>query len=311
MVIVGKKLCLFIVLIIATVCLVGCGGGAGKSSSGAKPSSAAAPAGSLKVEVLDVGQGDAILIRTASQTVLIDTSDLDEHEKFRNALRKAGVKTIDKLIITHPHADHLGGASVLFKEFEVKEVFDNGLPGTQKFYLNYLKEIKNRKIKYGHLYEGDVLDLGDGARFAVLSPSKSFIKDGAKNKKGKTDINGSSIVGRLVFGDFAMMLTGDIEKEGEAFILSRKSNKNNLKCQVLKVGHHGSKTSSSAKFLEAVKPEIAIISCGANNDYKHPHEPALERLNKAGVKKIYRTDEVGTVTIVTDGKGKPKIKGER
>lgn len=296
-----KRFMAVIMVAAAALMMLGCsvevknGGGDKKAS------------GQLEVKVLNVGQGDAVLIKSGQQTVLIDTSDIDERSKLRNELKKAGVSQIDKLIITHPHADHLGGAAVVFKEFKVLEVYDNGLSAKPKFYLDYLKEIKKQNILYKTLCAGDVLDFGNGVEYSVLSPAKEFIESGAKNKKGKVDYNGSSIVGRLTFGNFAMMLTGDVEKGGEAMIVKKSGS--NLKCQVLKAGHHGSKSSSSEKFLKAVAPESVVISCGAGNDYGHPHEPIIERYKKFGVN-IYRTDENGTVTIISDGKTY-SIKGER
>ena len=293
-----KRIFSWCVLILAMCCFLGCG---------SKNTTASVSGDNLEIKVLNVGQGDAILIRKDGQTVLIDTSDLDEHDKFRKELKKAGVSVIDKLIITHPHADHLGGASVLFKEFQVKAVYDNGLLATAKFYREYLKSVKNKNIPYKQLTRGDVLELAPGVVFKVLSPEKEYIDSGAKWKNGKVDYNGSSIVGRLSYGKFAIMLTGDVETAGESMIVKHKED--DLKCQVLKAGHHGSKTSSSEKFLRAVEAEAVVISCGAGNDYGHPHAQAMKRFNNHKLK-IYRTDENGTVTITSDGKTY-SIKGEK
>ena len=286
-------------LILLSIGLFGCGGGKAETTASAD--------GNLEIKVFNVGQGDAILIRKSGQTILIDTSDLDEHEKFRRELKKAGVTVIDKLIITHPHADHLGGVSVLFKDFTVKAVYDNGLPATAKFYRDYLKVIKNKKIPYKQLTAGEILNLAPEVNFEVLSPLREYIESGAKNKQGKVDYNGSSIAGRLTFGNFAIMLTGDLETAGESQIVKNKAA--NLKCQVLKAGHHGSKTSSSDKFLRAIGADAVVISCGSGNDYGHPHQQALKRFEKNKLK-IYRTDENGTVTIISDGKSY-SIKGEK
>lgn len=294
-----KRLMCALLIVLAAITVLGCGGGGNKvkeTASGDK----------LEVKVLNVGQGDAILIRKNGQTVLIDTSDTDERDKFRAELKKAGVTVIDKLIITHPHADHLGGAAVLFKDFKVKAVYDNGVPANPKFYRDYLKSIKQKKIAYKQLTAGEVLEFAPGVTFKVLYPTKEFVANGARDKKGKVDLNGSSIVGRLTFGKFAMMLTGDIEREGETEILK---NNHDLKCQVIKAGHHGSKTSSSDKFLKAVGADAVIISCGAGNDYGHPHSQAMKRFQKHNLK-VYRTDLNGTVTVTTDG-NKYNIKGEK
>ena len=255
-------------------------------------------AGNLVVKMLNVGQGDAILIQTSEQTVLIDTSDIDERDKLRRELTKAGVKKIDKVILTHPHADHIGGMEVVLDEFEVKEVYDNGMPSTSKIYLNYMKKLKAKGIDHKTLKAGDVVDFGGGASFHVYAPTEAHQQEG-RQKGYKHDPNNESVVGKLVFGEFAMMFTGDAEKKEEEPIVGGFGT--DLKAQVLKAGHHGSKTSSSKEFLRAVQPETALISCGAGNDYGHPHKETMKKY-KALHLKIFETDKNGTITVSTDGK---------
>jgi competence protein ComEC len=287
-----KRFFSLLVMLLFTVALVsGCG------SSGAK-----APAeGGLTIKMLDVGQGDAILIRTAAQTILIDTSDSDEQVKFRAALQKEGVTVIDKLIITHPHRDHLGGAALLFKEFTVKAVYDNGQATTQKFYRDYLKQIKAKKIAYKALRDGDVLDFGGGVSFQVLSPTEAMVEDGGQTKDGKINLNLNSVVGRLVYNDFSMLFTGDAELPTEQGILQRHG-KDAVKSLILKSPHHGSKTSSSPAYLKAVQPKVALISCGTGNEYHHPHPSTRKRYEEDHID-FYRTDRNGTITVHTDGHG--------
>lgn len=283
--------------------LAGCGG---KEASGdsAAPAAGNAPAAvetgkELTVRMLNVGQGDAILIETPEQTVLIDTSDLDEQEKLRAELKKAGIKRIDKLILTHPHADHIGGVEgVVLKDFEVGEVYDNGMPSKSKIYTRYMKLLKQKNIKRHGLVAGDEIDLGGGAKFKVYSPDKAVVDKGSKTTENH-DPNNESIVGKLIFGDFAMMFTGDAEKPAEELMV--KNYGHELKSTVLKAGHHGSKTSSSADFLREVNPEAALISCGAGNDYGHPHKPTMKKYHSLKLK-IYETDKNGTITVKTDGK---------
>ncbi len=286
-----KKAILILCMIAVSLCLFAGCGGATKN---------------LTVKVLDVGQGDAILVQTGKQLVLVDTSDEDERDKLRKELKKANVEALDKVILTHPHADHIGGMEVLLTEFSVKEVYDNGMPATSKYYLDYMKLLKEKGIKLHALKAGDRLDFGDQASFFVFSPTDEMVKNGQK-KGDKHDPNNESVVGKLTFGEFTMLFTGDAEKETEAQEL--KSFAKDLKCKVIKVPHHGSKTSSSAKFLQAVEPEVGIISCGTGNDYGHPHAPTLKQYQKVSCK-IYRTDEDGTVTITTDGKTY-KVTGEK
>lgn len=253
----------------------------------------------VTVKVLDVGQGDAILIRTGEQVVLVDTSDTDETEKLRAALEKEAVRQIDKLIITHPHRDHLGGAAAVFQDCTVRAVYDNGQPATPKFYRNYLRTIKEKGIPYRPLRDGDQIELGGGAVFRVLSPTQAMVDEGG-TKDGKINLNLNSVVARLEYGDFRMMFTGDAEKESEAGILERHA-ASELKSQVLKSGHHGSRTSSSAAFLKAVAPEAAVISCGDKNEYHHPHPSTRTSYRKNRID-YYRTDRNGAITIETDGR---------
>ena len=302
-----EKSAFAIIAVLMTMMLVlmsaGCGGKKTGASSGASDAKGGAP---LTVTMLDVGQGDAILVRTPSQTMLIDTSDKDENDKFKKALDREGVKTIDKLILTHPHADHIGGVQVLMKGgYDVKAVYDNGQTTTTKMYRDYLKAIKSKNIPYKTLRAGDVLDFGDGVKFTVLSPTEDMVKEGGHEKgkdgKEKINLNLNSIVGRLTYKDFAMLFTGDAEKPTEQGIIQRYG-ADALKSQVLKSPHHGSNTASSQKFLKAVAPDIAVISCGVGNDYHHPH-PSIRTRYKQDKIDFYRTDVNGRIVITSDGNG--------
>lgn len=276
-------------------------GMASSAASGAAVGAVSAvPQGSIIIKMLDVGQGDAILIQTAEQTVLIDTSDVDERDKLRAQLAKAGVKKIDKVILTHPHADHIGGMAVLLGEgYEIGAIYDNGMPSTSKLYIDYRKQAKAKGIPHQALKAGDVLDFGGGAQFKVLSPEESLVQKG-QQKGYKHDPNNESVVGRLTFGKFSMLFTGDAEKEAEGAIAAQFGSE--LKSQVLKAPHHGSKTSSSAAYLRLVQPEVCVISCGAGNDYGHPHKETLKKYQALHAK-VFETDKNGTITITSDGKG--------
>ena len=172
------------------------------------------------------------------------------------------------------------------------------MPSTSKLYLGSVKKLKERKIERKGLVAGDRVDLGGGAVFDVLGPSAELVKEGSV-KGYKHDPNNESVVGRLVFGDFSMMLTGDAEKKEEKEILA--SGGAQIKSTILKSGHHGSKTSSSADFLRAVQPEAALISCGVNNDYGHPHKETMKKYHALNIP-IYVTAENGTITVTSDGK---------
>lgn len=287
-------------LLLLTVFFTGCSApGGGQTTAGSSQAVQSQPA-KLLVKMLDVGQGDAILIETGEQTVLVDTSDLDEREKLKSELKEAGVTKIDKVILTHPHADHIGGMDLLLADFQVGEVFDNGMPSTSKIFIRYMKELKEKNIKRHGLKAGEVLDLGNGVIFKVLAPSEELAAKGAKQGY-KHDPNNESVMGQLIYGDFKMMFTGDGEAPEEKEVLAFLAG-TDLHSQVLKAGHHGSKTSSSKEWLRAVNPETALISCGAGNDYGHPHKETMKKYHALKMK-IYETDKNGTITLTSDGKG--------
>ena len=273
----------------------------------------------LKITMLNVGQGDSFLIQTKTQNILIDTSDMDERSKLVSELDKAGVTDIDKIILTHPHADHIGGIEKLLKDdkYTVKEVYDNGIASTSKLYQNYMNDIKSMKISHKTLKAGEVVDFGDNVKFEILYPTQDVV-DAINNGKQKTDPNNESIVGRLVYKNFSMMFTGDAELKVESEIWADNDEKK-LKSTILKAGHHGSHTSSSENFVRVVKPEYVLISAGepttkrGGNTYGHPHVEPLELYLNSGIasENIFWSWKNGTVVIETDGKNfsvKPEVK---
>ena len=278
----------------------------------------------LKVSVLNIGHGDSILIQTAAQTILVDTADNSKHASLVRELEKFSVTKIDKLILTHPHVDHIGGARMLIKptdkqlaaypyleKISVGEVYDNGVPFANPAYRAYMRAVEATGIKRQSLKAGDTLDFGGGVKFNVLWPASEYI---AEVNGGKVDngdrtykMNNSSIVGRLTYGNFSVMLTGDCEKESEAKIVEKYSAED-LKCDVLKAGHHGSKNSSAKNFIAEVKPSYVLVSAGdkeeKGNAYGTPHLKFLERFLEQGVdpKNIFCTRWNGTITVTSDGK---------
>ncbi|MGL5514113.1 MAG: ComEC/Rec2 family competence protein [Sporomusa sp.] len=246
----------------------------------------------LTVKVLDVGQGDAILIRTRQQVFLVDTGDVPARDKLVSLLKAQGIGTIDKLIITHPHADHIGGAAAVFQNFAVKQVYDSGQKTTTNLYKQYLIQINKRKIPFTVVAAGTTINVDNEVVLKVLAPAKPFIGG------SEPDLNNNSIVTRLEFGKFSMLLTGDAERKAEEKML--KQGAGTLKSTLLKSGHHGSRTSSSVPFLQAVRPEAVLISVGADNEYQHPHPNIIKRYNQNKIK-VYRTDTDGTLTVTTDG----------
>lgn len=296
-------------ILCCTMLLTGCGQGGGQSSDTAANSKAEAK-GQLTISMLDIGQGDAVLIQTGAKNILIDTGDDKYYEDGKKGkentqllteLQKLKIDHIDTLVMTHAHADHIGKADKVIAQYGVKELVYNGIPSTSKYFINALKAAKANGTQQVKVKAGDVLDFGNGVSFEIVSPSQSLIDEdtAAIKAKKKVDVNNESVVGRLTFGNFAMLFTGDAEGPVEKDMAAAYGKK--LKCQVLKAGHHGSKTSSTAEFLKLVQPESVVMSLGVNNQYGHPHEALLNRLQKQGVKNIYRTDANGTITIVSDG----------
>ena len=310
------------VLLLATFILSGCGGKSApqaENTTEPKPSAAQDVSGDLKISMLNVGQGDAILIQTGKQTVLIDTSDTDERDLLVAELEKFSVTKIDKLILTHPHADHIGSAKALInpskkeisanpylEKISVAEVYDNGIESNSPLYKSYTKAVNAKKISHNALKAGDTLDFGNSVKFRVLYPTSELVE--AVNDGGwKSDPNNESIVGKLTYKNFSMMFTGDAEKQAETQILSGNKAKD-LKCDVLKSGHHGSYTASTKDFVAAVNPSYVLISCGPDeerrNTYGHPHLEPLETYLAHGIdaKNIFCTRWNGTITVTSDGK---------
>lgn len=296
-------------ILCCTMLLTGCGQSGGQSSDTAANSKAEAK-GQLTISMLDIDQGDAVLIQTGAKNILIDTGDDKYYEDGKKGkentqllteLQKLKIDHIDTLVMTHAHADHIGKADKVIAQYGVKELVYNGIPSTSKYFINALKAAKANGTQQVKVKAGDVLDFGNGVSFEIVSPSQSLIDEdtAAIKAKKKVDVNNESVVGRLTFGNFAMLFTGDAEGPVEKDMVAYYGKK--LKCQVLKAGHHGSKTSSTAEFLKLVQPESVVMSLGVNNQYGHPHEALLNRLQKQGIKNIYRTDANGTITIVSDG----------
>jgi len=293
--------------------------------------------GELQVHVLDVGpvEGDSILIIVpGGKSVLIDAGDAGKGKVVIEALQRYNVQQLDYFIATHPHPDHLGGADEVLKTTKVLNVIDNGegpdVPeslasqskagagnkagadkksGKQKaapksassaitkFYDEYKEAITQSGAHYEKAQAGAKYDLGGGARLIVLAPSEPlFTKDQVKT--GGNLPNANSIVLRLEYGDFSMLLAGDAEDQTEHRMLTKDLN---LKATVLKVGHHGSKYATNQEFVDRVKPEVAIVSCGEWNRYGHPAQVVLDRLKSANTR-LYRTDLQGEITITTRGK---------
>ncbi|MBU0687197.1 MAG: DNA internalization-related competence protein ComEC/Rec2 [Candidatus Margulisbacteria bacterium] len=243
----------------------------------------------LEILVLDVGQGDAILINTPNnKNILIDAGDLGFGKQVvMPVLKKRGVNKLELMILTHPHMDHMGGMPEVLEGIKVGAFYDPGVDHTADAYRKALKLIKNKNIYYEVVKCGNHFMCGD-VDFYILGPPPGLIHS-------ESYLNDNSVIVRVVYKDFSMLLTGDAEYAAESALLDF-----NIKSDVLKAGHHGSATASTWEFLEAVRPAAAIISCGKRNKFRHPHKAALENLEKIGAK-IYRTDLQGAIIIKTNG----------
>jgi competence protein ComEC len=261
----------------------------------------------LSIHVLDVGQGDAILIvAPGGKTALVDASVPGSGKKILAAMGRYNVDHIDLLITTHAHADHIGGADEVIKGTKVYKVLDSKVPNTTKNYEDFLDAIEANKVEFIGASPGQTFDLGSGAIISVLAPMQPlFTKD--QLRSGGNEPNANSVVTRLDYGAFSILLTGDAEAQTEQRLMEQGAR---VEARVLKVGHHGSKYASSEDFLRAAKFKDAVISCGADNRYGHPSQEALDRLKALGVK-VYRTDLQGEITIKTRGKEDYQITTER
>lgn len=267
-------------------------GGVRRSSSAAlrtkRLKTSARPGGTT---FLDVGQGDCSLLQMPDgQAVLIDAGVPEMGERVVTALHARGVTALDMVILTHPHADHAGGLHAVLRTFPVRLVLDAGMSAASQAYRTVLDDIADLGIALKLGRPGLTKQYGE-VGLEVLAPAEPLLKD------TRSDINNASIVTRWVYGDVALLETGDAEQEAIDRLLKSGAD---LRAQVLKVPHHGSRYTSSAKFLAAVHPAVAVISAGLHNDYHHPHRAALTRLAAAGAK-VYVTAQEGTVTIMSDG----------
>lgn len=255
-------------------------------------------AGTITVDVLDIGQGDSILIRTpARKTILIDAGDgkID----VTPMIQGLGVDHLDLVIATHPHADHIGGMEEVVRALPPKLYVDNGLPHTTQTYERLMKAVEEGQIPYRAAIKGTVFNLDDGAKLEILLPGDTRIQE------TRSDLNSNSVVTRLTNGEDCVLLVGDAEEPTERALLDQGIGG----CDVLKVAHHGSRHSSTSSFLAAVKPADALISLGRPNRYRHPGEETLQRLADVGAR-IWRTDLQGRITVESTGKG-VKIHSER
>lgn len=253
-------------------------------------STSVTPEGELQVYFIDVGNADSILIRQGEVNALIDAGERGDGDDVLAYLNQQGVKKLDLVIATHPHADHIGGMADIINGIAIDQFVMSFMPEdetpTTATYLTMLEALDNKSVPVEEAKPGQVYTLGT-AQLTVLAPLSE-----------SDEANNVSVVTRLTFGERSFLFMGDAETDVEKELLVSGRT---LSADVIKVGHHGSNTSSSQAFLAKVDPDYAIVPCGKSNSYGHPHSEVLTRLNKMGVT-VYRADVHGHIAIATDGK---------
>ncbi|WP_279146695.1 MULTISPECIES: ComEC/Rec2 family competence protein [Clostridium] len=240
--------------------------------------------GELKIHYINVGQGDSILIQQGNATMLIDAGP--DANTTADYLKRQGIKKIDVLVGTHPHADHLSGMPAVINEFNIGKIYMPKVTHTSKIFENTMESIKAKGMKISTPHSGDSFKLGN-ADCTILAP----------NSNSYNNLNNYSIVLRIKFGNNSFIFDGDAESLSEGEILQKQLD---IQSDVIKLGHHGSRTATSQSYLNKVNPKYAVISCGKGNSYGHPHAETMTKLKEKNIK-VYRTDENGTIICTSDG----------
>ena len=239
--------------------------------------------------MLDVGQGDAILVQTpAGRAILIDGGH--KSSEVLPQLQALGVSSLSMVIASHPHADHIGRLDEVMAAMPPKVYVDNGMTHTTGAYDDVMKTVEAQGIRYATAQAGWSRELDDGIVIEFLGPPLTPLSN------TRSDLNSNSVITRITHGTQCFLFTGDAEEPTEELLLRQGI----APCNVLKVAHHGSAHSTSHRWLRAVDPDIALISCGEGNRYGHPAEETLSRLRSAGVS-VYRTDTAGRIHLESDG----------
>lgn len=249
------------------------------------------PVGEIQIHMLDIGQGDSVLIQGNGKNILVDTGPPSAKQKLLDKLKKYKVEKVDLLIITHAHSDHNGNVLAILNTLPVDLVMESPALTASPIVKKYYSLMKEKKIPLKIPKAGEFYEISEGANLEFLTPLGSF--------EDPENVNNSSLVFILSSGKIKALFTGDAESQVEKELIRLYGNK--LESQILKSPHHGSRTSSSDLFIKTVHPQVALISLGAGNDYGHPHKEVLKRYQKYGVSD-YRTDIGGDISVyIKDG----------
>lgn len=273
-----RLLCLIITLAMGVLTFCSC------SSNVTSNQSSFANNQNLVVHYLDVGQGDSIFVELPnSQTMLIDAGIKNEGEGIKNYISSLGYSSIDYLVATHPHADHIGSMAYVVENMNIGSIYMPKVSTTTKTYEKLLTAISDKNLKIKSAHSGMSILNKDNLNVDILGPVTI----------DEDELNNCSVIIKIKYQNNKFLFIGDAEKDELSSVAS------DVSADVLKVGHHGSRTSTTKDFLERVNPKIAVISVGKDNDYGHPHKKTINLLNEFDIE-TYRTDKDGTVTITSD-----------
>ncbi len=277
-----KYLFIFLITLILSYLFVGCSLLLNDSNKNSQDHN------KMLVHYIDVGQGDCILIQVNNKNLLIDSGPKSDKKQCLNYLSSLKIDKLDYVIATHPHEDHIGNMADVINDYNILAFYAPKVTSTTKTFEKMVEALKANNLKINVIKKGtNSIDLGENTKVTVFSPTKD----------SDDNLNNYSPVIKIEYGNTSFLFTGDAEKGVENEILA---NNENLSADVLKVGHHGSSTSTSEPFLKKINPSIGVISVGQDNTYNHPNEDTIKRLTDNKVT-VYRTDKDGTVIISSDG----------